>query len=85
MASKGDVIELTGSAADGFIELRVESSRSNGKPLNSTARLSLALAEANIVSQQARYGFEEDPFRVLMAWPVADMAPLRDEDKLSDA
>lgn len=70
LATKGDVIELSGSSASGFMQLRVENSRRHGKPVGSTARLGLALAEANIVSQRGRYEFAEDPFRVSLSLPV---------------
>jgi hypothetical protein len=70
LASKGDVIELSGSVENGFIELTLRNTRRHGKPVDSTARLCLALAEANIVSQHGRYEFAEDPFRVSLALPV---------------
>lgn len=70
LASKGDVIELSGSVENGFMELTLENTRRHGKRMDSTARLSLALAEANIVSQQGRCEFAEDPFRVSLALPL---------------
>ena len=77
LASTGDVIYVSESAAGGFVTLRVENIRRHGKPIDSTARLCLALAEANIVSQRGRYEFAEDPFRVSLALPVADLGPSR--------
>ncbi|HVT96837.1 MAG TPA: hypothetical protein VHE33_04970 [Acidobacteriaceae bacterium] len=72
LANAGDVIELSGSSSRGFLELCIENSRQRGKPVDSTARLNLALAEANIASQRGRYEFVEDPFRVSLALPLAD-------------
>jgi hypothetical protein len=79
LASKGDVIEVSASASSGFVQLRIVHSRRRGKLLNSTARLNLALAEANIVTQRGRYEFAEDPFRVSLALPVAELGPWRSQ------
>jgi len=70
LASKGDVIELSGSAVGGFLQLRLENSNRRSKRVDSTVRLGLALAEANIVSQHGSYEFSEDPFRVSLALPL---------------
>ncbi len=74
LASKGDVIELSGTVANGKFELRLENGRAHGKRVDSVARLRMALAEANIVSQDGTYEFAEDPFRVFLALPLETLA-----------
>jgi len=70
LASRGDVIELRVSRSGGFVQLAVENTRVHGRRLDSSARLSLALAEANMLSQQGHYEFVSDPFRVSLALPI---------------
>jgi signal transduction histidine kinase len=64
VASPGGAVELTITAGTGFIDLTIESRATPGRPLNSSERLSLALAAANIRSQQGGYQCSEHPFRV---------------------
>lgn len=78
LASKGDVIELSGSIVEGFLELMLENPHRPGKRVDSTARLALALAEANIVSQRGRFEFAEDPFRVSLSLPLNRVVGWRD-------
>lgn len=72
LSSRGDVIELRSTHAQGFLELTVLNARSHGKQLSSTDRLGLSLAEVNILSQQGRYRCTEDPFSFWFALPVHD-------------
>jgi hypothetical protein len=72
VSSPGDVVELLAKARNGFVELILQNSRINSRPLNSSERLSLALAEANIRSQQGKYDCVEDPLRVFIALPLQD-------------
>jgi signal transduction histidine kinase len=64
VASPGDAVELTITARDGLVDLAIQNQGALARPLNSSERLSLALAEANIRSQQGGYQCSEDPFRV---------------------
>jgi hypothetical protein len=70
VSSAGDVIELPVTARDGLVELNIQNKRIHGRRLNSSERLSLALAETNIRSQRGQYEWAEDPFRVSMALPL---------------
>jgi signal transduction histidine kinase len=64
VASPGGAVALTITAKDGRVDLVIESKGAQGRPLNASERLSLALAEANIRSQQGGYQCCEDPFCV---------------------
>ncbi|HEX4036771.1 MAG TPA: hypothetical protein VHX37_01820 [Acidobacteriaceae bacterium] len=79
----GDVIELRAVKADGYMELTCENARRHGKPMDSSERLSLAVAEANILSQNGRYDAVEDPFRVSLALPVENLDRVIGEVRLS--
>jgi len=72
VSSRGDVIELHASHADGFCQLTLQNTRGHGKRISSPDRLSLSVAAINIVSQQGKYRFVEDPFCVSLALPVQD-------------
>jgi signal transduction histidine kinase len=69
-ASKGEVIEVSVESRSGSAEMVVQNYRAHGKALNSTQRLSLALAVANIQSQRGRLDWADDPFRVSLALPL---------------
>ncbi len=83
LATRGDVIELSGSVRNGFVELTLRNTRHHGKRIDSTAKLNLALAEANVASQHGRCEFAEDPFRVSLALPVDDRSRFGDEAVVS--
>lgn len=72
VSASGDVIELRAELADGFVELTLENTRKHGKRIDSSDRLSLSVAEANILSQNGRYAVIEDPFRVSLALPIEE-------------
>jgi signal transduction histidine kinase len=73
VSSSGDVIELQLTHSHGAVVLTVRNKRSQGKSLNSLERLSLALAEANIRSQQGGYDFVEDPFCVSLTLSAGEI------------
>jgi hypothetical protein len=85
VSSQGDVIELKVSPKNGGVGLIVENKRAHRRSFTSLQRLSLAVAEANIRSQQGDYVCTEDPLRVSMTLPVQsrvhnrvlDLAPLK--------
>jgi len=74
LASSGDVIELLVVSLNGETGLTIQNGRTHGKYLKSSARLSLALAEANMRSQQGGFECVEDPFRVTLTLPDTDAA-----------
>lgn len=79
LAVRGDVIEISGSPLDGFLEVTIENTRRHNRKMNSSARLSLALAKENILSQQGRYELTEDPFRVSLGLPVGNLGGARSQ------
>jgi signal transduction histidine kinase len=83
LSSRGDVIELRAIPANGFVELTLENTRCHGKHMDSSHRLSLSVAEANILSQQGRYALIEDPLRVSLALPVEVLDTVTRETELS--
>jgi hypothetical protein len=84
VSSSGDVIELRAELTDGFVELTLENTRKHGRRMDSSDRLSLSVAEANILSQNGRYAVIEDPFRVSLALPVEEFDRLTCEAGLSN-
>jgi len=75
VSSSGDVVELLATVRNGFIEMVLQNSRNHGRAMNSSDRLSLALAESNIRSQQGKYDCVEDPLCVFIALPLQDGLP----------
>jgi len=75
VSSPGDLVEFLVSAGNGNVELVLQNRRIHGRRPNSSERLSLALAEANIRSQHGEYEYDEDPFRVSFALPLQDGLP----------
>lgn len=62
-------VEITAKLSGDFIEVRVTGSQP-GRSLNSSARLHLAVARANILTQRGGYQFEEAPLRVTLTLPI---------------
>jgi signal transduction histidine kinase len=83
LSSRGDVIELHAAPANGFVELTLENACCHGKRLDSSQRLSLSVAEANILSQHGRCSIVEDPFRVSLALPAEELVAVACEARLS--
>lgn len=75
VSAAGDVVELLVSACSEYVKLIVRNDRVHGRPLSSTERLSLSLAQANILSQQGEYEYAEDPFCMRMALPIQFSEP----------
>jgi hypothetical protein len=69
VSSPGEVIHFSVVPRDGFAEVILQNGNCHGKRLSSFDRLSLSVVEENIRSQQGRYEFAEDPFRILLALP----------------
>ncbi len=72
VSSPGDAVELLVATRNGFVELVLQNKRIHGQALNSAQRLTLALAETNVRSQQGKYECVEDPLRVFIALPLQD-------------
>jgi len=71
LSCAGDCVELRAIASGGSLRMAVTSPRVHGRTLNSSQRLTLALADANIRSQRGRFTFTEDPFSASMELPFA--------------
>jgi hypothetical protein len=78
VSSHGDVVQLQVSETDGFIEIGVQFERREKTPLPAAVRLMLALAKADILSQQGRYYFVDDPFSVSLALPLSPFQTQRE-------
>jgi signal transduction histidine kinase len=85
LSTRGDVIELPVSSDARCVELMIQNRRHHAKRMNSSDRLNLALAEANLLSQQGGYEYTEDPFRVSFSLPIQHVAATTTEDALYDA
>lgn len=79
LSSPGDQIEVLFSRDDSFAGLTFRNARSHATCMNSSARLSLSLAELNTLTQQGTYELNEDPFSVSLALPV-DPGAQQDSD-----
>lgn len=76
VSAPGDLIELVVTHSGETVALTIRNRRVHGKSLSSLERLNLALAEANIRSQQGVCECTEDPFRVSLTFQVEDVDPL---------
>lgn len=74
VSSRGDVIEVRVERRNGGVELIVQNERAHRRTFTSLQRMSLAVAEANIRSQEGDYVCAEDPFRVSLTLPVQNPA-----------
>jgi len=75
VSSPGDSVELLATSCNGLVEISVSNRLAHRRTLNSSEHLSLALAEANIRSQQGEFRSAEDPFRMSFALPLQDLDP----------
>lgn len=70
VSAAGDVVEFLASACGRYVELIIRNDREHGRSLNSSERLSISLSQENILSQQGKYEYSEDPFCTRMALPM---------------
>jgi light-regulated signal transduction histidine kinase (bacteriophytochrome) len=84
ISARGDRIEMNVTRSGDSIEVVIAGSRGRGRTMNSSERLNLAVAKANILSQQSRYHFAEEPFCVTLALPVCKV-DAHTEEKFSAA
>lgn len=75
LCNRGDVIELLEAAHNGYVRLTLRAAHPQGGRIDSSHRLSLSLAEINMLSQRGHYEFAENPFRISLALPVWDPTP----------
>jgi hypothetical protein len=74
VSSQGDVIEVRVAPKNGGVELMVQNERAQRRSFTSLERLTLAVAEANIRSQNGDYVCAENPFSVSMTLAVQSPA-----------
>jgi hypothetical protein len=72
VASRGDVVQVYILPRNGFVDATIQIANRHGKNLSSAHRLSLALAQANIRSQQGVYECIEDPLCISLKLPLQD-------------
>ena len=79
----GHLIEILVTPRGCTTELVLQNVCGQGKNLKSPARLTLALAEANIRSQRGDFQFVEDPFRIIFTLPAQDNSTVKTENAQS--
>jgi hypothetical protein len=70
LCAPGDIVELLVDCHDGHIESTIRNDRNHGRLISSAQRLSLLLAETNILNQQGKWSFIADPFSICLALPL---------------
>jgi signal transduction histidine kinase len=68
-ASAGDVIQIDTSRSEGYVEFVIQCAGRLENSPSSSERLNLSVARASILSQQGRYRFTPDPFRISLVLP----------------
>ncbi|HUB29878.1 MAG TPA: hypothetical protein VL967_09275 [Terracidiphilus sp.] len=70
ISSPGDKVDIKCRVDDAFAHLTMAHERMRGAELSSLDRLSLALAEANLRSQQGFFACIQDPFQSSLRFPL---------------
>jgi hypothetical protein len=70
LSASGDIVELLAEIKNQFVELTVRSDRTHPRALNSSERLTLSLAQANVLSQSGEFECAYDPFQLRLALPL---------------
>jgi signal transduction histidine kinase len=70
ISSSGDTVELTATPSSDSVQIVVTNSNRYPSILSAEARLSMALAEANIRNQQGRFQYALNPFYVCVELPT---------------
>jgi len=65
-----DSVELLVTACGKHMELIIRNDRVHGRSLNSWERLTMSLAQENILSQRGEFQFVEDPFWTRVRLPI---------------
>lgn len=84
LSKSGDTVALLVTSRKDAIALTVQNKHTHGRNLSSSERLSLSVAETNILSQSGSYELMPDPFRVTLTLPIQDAHPATDKDLLHD-
>lgn len=71
VSSPADTVELIASSSPNAVQIVVRNSNSSIDPMNAETSLSMAVAEANIRSQQAIFSWSPQPFNVQIELPSA--------------
>jgi K+-sensing histidine kinase KdpD len=74
-SERHSIVELRVNAWSDCVELSLHNESLHGKRLNAMERLSLAVAEANIRSQNGTCGYSEEPFHFSLSLPLLKKAP----------
>lgn len=70
VCARGDVVEVGASQHDNWFEFTVRGLEEQRRRPDSSGRLYLSLAKANVLSQGGKFGLSENPFQVSLAVPV---------------
>jgi signal transduction histidine kinase len=84
LSKSGDTVALLVTSRMSTIALIVQNKHTHGRNLSSSERLSLSVAETNILSQSGSYELTPDPFRVTLTLPIQDVDSTIDKDPLHD-
>jgi len=82
LSKSGGTVALLVTFRMDAIALIVQNKHTHGRNLSSSERLSLSVAETNILSQGGSYELTPDPFRVTLTLPIQDADPATDKDSL---
>lgn len=74
LSSRHDSVELTASLSAHAVQIAVRNVNSSPNPINTEMTLSVAIAAANIRSQQAAFSYSLRPFEVHIELPQAPFA-----------
>jgi light-regulated signal transduction histidine kinase (bacteriophytochrome) len=70
VAAAGEVIQIDTSRCEEQIEFIIQCTGKLENSLSSSERLNLSVARASVLSQQGRYRFTQEPFRISFALPA---------------
>jgi hypothetical protein len=84
LSKSGDKVALLVTSRMGAIALIVQNKHTHGRNLSSSERLSLSVAETNILSQSGSYELRPDPFQITLTLPIQDADAATDKDPLHD-
>jgi signal transduction histidine kinase len=84
LSKSGDTVALLVTSRMSTIALSVQNKHTHGRNLSSSERLSLSVAETNILSQSGSYELTPDPFRVTLTLPIQGVDLATDKDPSHD-
>jgi predicted RNA-binding protein YlqC (UPF0109 family) len=83
VSSRDRVLQVEILSRNGLVDLIVKASGNSRKSFDSSDRLTLALAEANLRSQQGMVEWSEDPLRIVLKIPIEASAVSTEETWLT--